>query len=276
MIRHFSVADSPGLVARAAEWAATPGEAPTPRDASTVMCLRETADGPEVFMLHRVATMAFAPSMHVFPGGGVDERDGSTDLPWAGPSPAEWATRMSTDEVAARRFIAAAVREVFEETGVLLAGSADGSTTLADVSDPAWVTARRDLEERHTSLAEVLVGQGLSLRSDLLSYRAHWTTPEFEKRRYDTRFFACLLPEGQAADDLSSEAQAADWVRPADLLDDAAAGRALMLPPTIVCLEQLAAAPTAAAFLAEQPPVHEVVPVLRETPDGLTLQADLP
>lgn len=276
MIRHFPVADSPGLVARATEWAATSGEPPVPRDAATVMCLREGSEGPEVFMLHRVATMAFAPSMHVFPGGGVDPRDDAVDLPWSGPSAAQWATRMGTDEAAARRFIAAAVREVFEETGVLLAGSADGTTALADVSDPGWAGARQELVDRHTSLTEVLVRQGLSLRSDLLSYRAHWTTPEFERRRYDTRFFACLLPEGQAADDLSSEAQAADWVRPADLLADVAAGRALMLPPTVVCLEQLAAAPTAAAFLAEQPRVHEVMPVLVETADGLTLEADLP
>ncbi len=227
-------------------------------------------------MLHRVATMAFAPSMHVFPGGGVDPGDDAPDLPWAGPTPVEWAARMATDEASARRFIVAAVREVFEETGVLLAGGRDGSTALADVSDPGWVTVRRDLVDRHTSLAEVLVRQGLWLRSDLLSYRAHWTTPAFERRRYDTRFFACLIPEGQAADDLSSEAQAADWMRPGDLLAEVAAGRALMLPPTVVCLEQLAAAPSAAAFLAEQPRVHEVVPVLMETADGLTLQADLP
>lgn len=276
MIRHFPVADSPSLVARATQWAAGPRQAPVARHAATVMCLRESAAGPEVFMMHRVATMAFAPSMHVFPGGGVDPRDDAPDLPWAGPPPAAWASRMSTDEASARRLIAAAVREVFEETGILLAGSADGPTALADVSDPWWSTARQDLVDRHASLAEVLVRQRLSLRSDLLSYRAHWTTPEFEPRRYDTRFFACLLPEGQAADDLSSEAQAADWVRPADLLAEAAAGRALMLPPTIVCLEQLAAAASAAAFLAVQPPVHEVLPVLLQTPDGPTLQADLP
>ncbi|MEO7069443.1 MAG: NUDIX hydrolase [Nostocoides sp.] len=276
MIRHFLVADAPGLVARAAEWASTPGPAPTPRHASTVMCLREASGGLEVFMLHRMATMAFAPSMRVFPGGGVDPRDDAPDLPWAGPPPAEWAARMTTDEPSARRFIVAAVREVFEETGVLLAGRAEASTALADASDPAWATARNDLVERHISLAEFLVAQGLSLRSDLMSYRAHWTTPEFEKRRYDTRFFACLLPEGQAADALTSEAQAADWARPADLLDAAATGRALMLPPTIVCLEQLAAAPSAEAFLAELPPVHEVIPVLVDTPEGLTLRADLP
>ncbi len=276
MFRHFPVADSPGLVDRATQWAAGPRQAPVARHAATVMCLRESPTGPEVFMLHRVATMAFAPSMHVFPGGGVDPRDDAPDLPWAGPPPAVWATRMSTDEASARRLIAAAVREVFEETGVLLAGPVDGPTALADVSGRGWSTARQDLVDRHTSLAEFLVRQRLALRSDLLSYRAHWTTPEFEPRRYDTRFFACLLPEGQAADGLSSEAQAADWFRPADLLAEAAEGRALILPPTVVCLEQLAEAASAATFLATQPPVHEVLPVLVQSPDGLTLRADLP
>ena len=72
------------------------------------------------------------------------------------------------------------------------------------------------------------------LRSDLLGYRAHWITPEFEVRRYDTRFFSAAVPHGQRADDDTTEADVADWVRPADLLEAWRDGRALMLPPTVV------------------------------------------
>ena len=87
----------------------------------------------------------------------------------------------------------------------------------------------------------MLIRRGLVLRSDLLSARAHWVTPEFEPRRYDTRFFAALMPAGQVADDLTTEADHADWADPAALLQDLAAGRAMLLPPTVVCVEEVAA-----------------------------------
>ena len=268
MIRRFPLLEASPLGNRATAWLADPVAGPEPRLAATVVCVRDGADGVEVFMLHRASTMAFAPSMHVFPGGGVDPQDGRVDLPWAGPSVASWASRLGTDETRARMLVAAAVREVFEETGVLLGGPAS--------LGPRFAAARAALVAHETSLAEVLVEAGLELRSDLLGYRAHWTTPQFEARRYDTRFFAALVPEGQVADDRSSEAQSASWVRPADLLSAYAAGSARLLPPTVVNLEQVAAASSAAAFVAEQPPVHEVMPEIEETADGLALVMDLP
>ena len=96
---------------------------------------------------------------------------------------------------------------------------------VADVRGAAWQDERAALLSRQTSLAQMLIRRGLVLRSDLLSARAHWVTPEFEHRRYDTRFFAALMPEGQVADDLTSEADHADWTDPAQLLRDEAAGR---------------------------------------------------
>ena len=145
------------------------------------------------------------------------------------------------------------MREVFEECGVLLAGpSAD--TVLDDVDTDHWREQRRRLLEREASLSEVLREHDLVLRSDLLGYRAHWVTPEFEARRYDARFFAAAVPAGQRADDRTTEADLAAWVRPAELLDAWRDGAALMLPPTVVCVEQVAAAPSAAAFLAERSP----------------------
>jgi hypothetical protein len=147
---------------------------------------------------------------------------------------------------------------------------------IADVSGPAWHEQRRLLLDRSRSLSEVLIEHGLVLRSDLLGYRSHWVTPEFEPRRYDTRFFTAQVPTGQRADDLSSEADAAGWMPAADVLAAAERGEALMLPPTLVSVEEVAAAPSAAAFTAEQVPVARVMPVLTETRDGLVLRTELP
>src|SRR5699024_2635716 len=123
------------------------------------------------------------------------------------------------------------------------------------VSSPHWQEQRRRLLEREASLSEVLREHDLLLRSDLLGYRAHWVTPAFEARRYDTRFFAALLPTGQRTDDRTTEADLADWVRPAELLDAWRAGDALMLPPTIVSVEEVAAATSAAGVVTETPAV---------------------
>jgi 8-oxo-dGTP pyrophosphatase MutT (NUDIX family) len=275
--REFPIADSPSLRARADSWLSAPdpaGPVP-PKRAATVMFVRDGDAGVEVFMLRRVATMEFAPRMMVFPGGGVDPRDAEVSLPWAGPSPAEWASLLQVDEPTARVLVAAAVREVFEESGVLLAGpSAD--EVISDVSGEHWHQQRRRLLDREASLSEVLQEHGLVLRSDLLGYRAHWITPEFEVRRYDTRFFSAAVPHGQRADDDTTEADVADWVRPADLQEAWPDRRALMLPPTVVAVEEVAAATSAAAFIAETPVIAPVQPELVDTGDGLVLRADLP
>lgn len=275
MIRDFPLGDIPTLVRRATTWLEEPGRAPEPRMAATVMFVRDGDSGPEVFMLRRVVTMAFAPSTWVFPGGGVDPRDAAHDLPWAGPPASEWAAELQTSESAARELVAAAVREVFEECGVLLAGPSPDSV-IGDVSGRDWHDRRRALLERDLSLAEVLIEQGLAIRSDLLSYRAHWITPEFESRRYDTRFFAAAVPTGQRADDQTTEADTSAWVRPAELIDQFRSSEALVLPPTLVCLEQLAGAASAADFLTERPAIAPVLPVLRLADDGAVLRAELP
>lgn len=275
MIREFPVA--PVLREHAEAWqtGALGDEPARPRPAATVMFVRDGVAGLEVFMLRRAATMAFAPRTMVFPGGGVDPRDADPRLPWAGPAPSDWAERLQTDEATARELVAAAVREVFEECGVLLAGPSPDSV-LDDVGDPHWHAQRQGLLDRSHSLAEVLIAHDLVLRSDLLAYRAHWITPVFEPRRYDTRFFAAAVPAGQNADDLTTEADVAEWVTAADVLEAAERGEALMLPPTVVCVEEIAAAASAAAFIAEQPPVVAVIPELAQTTDGPVMRAELP
>src|SRR3954453_1397455 len=108
-----------------------------PRAAPPVAPPRDGARGPEAFLLRRTASMAFAARMHVFPGGGLDPRDGEADVPWAGPGLDSWAQAMVVGADEAAGLVCAAVRELFEESGVLLAGP-DASTVVSDVTDPSW------------------------------------------------------------------------------------------------------------------------------------------
>ena len=225
-------------------------------------------------MLRRVSSMEFAPRMLVFPGGGVDPRDADPSIPWVGPSAAEWGRLLGADEAAARGLVVAAVREVFEECGVLLAGP-DDDCVVGDVSGRTWQAERAGLLSREASLAQMLTSRGLVLRSDLLRAQAHWITPEFEPKRYDTRIFAALLPDGQVADDQTSEADHADWADPARLLQDYAGGSALMLPPTVVCVEQAAAASSVADFLAAQTSMAPITPVLTRINDEVVIRCVL-
>jgi 8-oxo-dGTP pyrophosphatase MutT (NUDIX family) len=222
----------PELAEQARQFAAAGGVPVEPRLASTVMLLRAPF---EVYLLRRVPTMAFAASMYVFPGGGVDPRDAAVQPDWAGPSPAQWASRLRLEESVARSVVCAAVREVFEESGVLLAG-ADVDTVVGDVSGPDWEKARLALVKRELGFAEFLSDNDLVLRSDLLAAWSRWITPEFEPRRFDTYFFLAALPEGQVTRDVGGEADDTVWCTPAEAAD----GRFTMLPPTLHTLTELA------------------------------------
>src|SRR5690242_783656 len=134
----------PELAQQARRFAERGGVPVEPRLASTVVLLREPF---EAYLIRRVATMAFAASMYVFPGGGVDPRDATVHPGWAGPAPRDWAARLRLEESVARSVVCAAVREVFEESGVLLAGP-DPDTVVCDVSGPDWEEARLALIAR--------------------------------------------------------------------------------------------------------------------------------
>jgi 8-oxo-dGTP pyrophosphatase MutT (NUDIX family) len=244
------------LVAQArayADGSATPAE---PRDAATVVLLRPGASsgpsGSEVYLLRRQTSMAFAGGMCVFPGGGVDRRDFDHAVAWAGPSPAEWAERLGCDEPMARALVCAAVRETFEESGVLLAGPADdGDSVVADTTGDDWEADRVALESRELSLTDFLDRRGLVLRTDLLGAWAGWLTPVFEPRRYRTWFFVARLPEGQVTRDISSESASVAWLPVGDAVARAEAGDLMMMPPTwLTCLD-VAQYADPAAVLAE-------------------------
>ena len=241
----------------------------TPRDAATVMLLRPAGAGAgvEVLMLRRVAAMKFAPGAYVFPGGSVDPDDYGAAVGWHGPDPAEIGARLGASAEMARALVCAAVRETFEESGVLLAGAPDGGP-LADPSGPSWEADRAALVAGAVTLAELLARRGLVLRADLLVPWARWITPEGEPRRFDARFFAAALPAGQVATGHAAESDRIAWLRPATALAAARAGEMSMLPPTATTLNDFALAGAAAAgdavdaILARRPAIEPVMPRL--------------
>ncbi|MFD9333667.1 NUDIX hydrolase [Streptomyces sp. NPDC060028] len=233
-----------------------------PRRAATVMLLRDTPAGPAVHMLRRRASMAFAGGAYAYPGGGVDPRDEDHRIGWAGPSLDVWAARLGTDAASAQAIVCGAVRETFEESGVLLAGET-ADTVVGDTTAEDWEADRRSLVARELSFAEFLDRRGLLLRSDLLGAWARWITPEFEPRRYDTWFFVAALPEGQRTRNASTEADRTVWIRPADAAAGYDKGELLMMPPTISTLRSLepyAGASDALAAAAGQ----DLAPVLAQ------------
>jgi 8-oxo-dGTP pyrophosphatase MutT (NUDIX family) len=226
------------------------------RDAATVVLLRP---GPEVYLLRRKATMAFAAGAYVFPGGSVDVRDTDHDVAWAGPSPAEWAAVLHADEAVARGLVCAAVRETFEESGVLLAGPGPHDV-VADTTGDDWEADRLALIDHALGFAEFLARRGLVLRTDLLKAWAHWITPEVETRRFDTRFFVAVLPEGQRTRDVGGEADQVVWQQPADALDLAHRGEIFLMPPTYRTLSELAGCADVAEVLATPRDIVTVMP----------------
>lgn len=242
-----------------------------PRDAATVVLVRDGDRGIEAFLLRRVAGMAFAGGMTVFPGGGVDPRDADTSVAWSGPAPGWWASKFACSPELAAALVCAAVRETFEESGVLLAGPS-AATVVADTTP--YAAARAALVARELSFARFLADEGLVLRADLLRPWANWVTPPEEPRRYDTRFFVALLPEGQKADGATTEASDAVWQRPADALADWKAGRRALMPPTWVTLTEVDELGSVSAVLDESREVSKIIPKIVR--DGDVLRVVLP
>lgn len=234
---------------------------PTPRDAATIVLIRDTENGIETFVQRRASTMAFAAGMTVFPGGGLNDGDTNPDLPWAGPEPRWWAEQFSVDEDIARGLVSAAVRETFEECGVLLAGTPDA--IVADAT--AFASERDQLAAGQLSMTDFLQANDLVLRTDLLRPLSNWITPEGEKRRYDTKFFLAELPVSQRADGNTSEAAETGWFTPAALLESWRAGDTILMPPTWAQLRVIENIESVADALEV---VHEIRPIMPSWVDG--------
>ena len=222
------------------------------RNAATVIVVRDDpAGGPfQILMLRRHARSGFAADAWVFPGGVVDP--GDADLPesrWTGLDAQAEAERfgLSAGEVLA--FHVAAVRETFEEAGLLLARHSDGQP--ADLADPALLALRRAMADRASDVNfnTWLEQQDLVLDLGALTYLSHWVTPTIEPRRYDARFFLARLPAEQIAAHDRLEITDQRWIAPADALEAHHAGQLPMIFPTIKTLEDLATAPSAAALI---------------------------
>jgi 8-oxo-dGTP pyrophosphatase MutT (NUDIX family) len=275
-----------GMADRARELATTTGLRPAvPRDAATVILIRPEAGaaapgidsaGVEVYLLRRTKALEFAPGACVFPGGSVDVRDadpGIAETGWAGPAPADFGQLLGVPADRARALVCAAVRETFEESGVLLAGPSPAEL-VPDGADLAQ--DRRALLDGSLSLSELLARRGLLLRADLLTPWARWITPEVSPRRFDTWFFAAALPAGQlaglapagqlaglaaaAGEGGGGESDSGTWWRPSAALEAARAGQITLLPPTAVTLAELAAYQDVGAILGEHRMITPLLP----------------
>jgi len=232
-------------------------------DAATVIVLRQRS-GVEAYLMRRVRALDFAPGACVFPGGSVDAADADPDIGWAGPSPADVAGRLGTSPERARALVCAAIRETFEESGVLLAGPYPPAPAGLVDDSAALARYRHALLTGTTSFGELLGHLGLMLRADLLTPWARWVTPEASPRRFDTWFFAAALPPGQTAaleaagarqdhaGPHHGESDQGTWLRSGAALESARAGEITLLPPTAVTLGELARYDSVTAVLAQR------------------------
>jgi len=209
--------------------------APT-RAAATVLLLRDTPEGIEVLMTRRSPTASFAPGAYVFPGGGIDERDAA-----AHPI----ATRRSTQSQTQLTQAIAAIRESFEELGVLLAHRPDGGPVNSD--EVAGMD--RGTASTTVAFAEQCMQRGLRLSTHQVFTFAHWITDRDLPKRFDVPFLVARMPEGQTPAADETEQFEPSWVRPSDALARHAAGNFFMIFPTLRTLERLAAFETVDAVL---------------------------
>ena len=220
------------------------GDVVEPSDSATVIVARDGANGIELFMLERHIRSDFVGGAYVFPGGKVDPSDCDQTLEdfIDGPPAAEAAALVEARPDVALGFHLCAIRETFEEAGVLLARDArSGNVVRLDGDDrERFVDARRALNERTTTLLDVARSLQIRYALDLMYYFSRWITPVGLHRRYDARFFLAALPDGQTPVHDALETTSSLWVRPEDALARARAGELMVIFPTRKTLEEMA------------------------------------
>ena len=239
--------------------------APVP--ASTVILLRDGSTSPEVLMLERHEKSEFLPHMYVFPGGRVEEADHALSDRVQGLTERGAAALLTTvDPDHAMGFVVAAIRETWEESGILLA-SRRGSEALVDGEHAAELSRHRlEIQEGSRSFRDLIESEDLILAADRLAVHGHWITPEAVPRRFDTLFFATLAPPGQLAAHDGVESTNHVWTRPEDALEQGRRGKLRIIFPTACTLETLVGFETAEAALAaaRERPVVPCLPVITE------------
>jgi len=247
------------------------------RDAATVMLVRDGDEGLEVFMLQRNLQSDFVGGAYVFPGGGVDDDDRHADL--------DAVCDGRTDAMASAQlgvpggglaFWVAAIRECFEEAGVLLAVDADDRTVRFDVPEveARFAAHRASVDHGERRLVDICIDECLRLDVERIYEFSHWITPEGAPRRYDTRFFVARAPEAQVP--LHDDREVIDnlWVRPSDALDRHRNGTLAMIFPTMRTLESLERFATAEDLLdaaAAIDHVPAILPKIVEHESGLRI-----
>ena len=251
------------------------------RDAATVMLVRDGADGMEVFMQRRNLNSDFVGGAYVFPGGGVDDHDRHTDLEeiCEGRTDAEASDLLGIHGGGGLAFWVAAVREAFEEAGVLLAYDAAGD--VLDLTDPEvkarFEEHRRAVDTGERRLVDVCAEEGLRLACDAIHMFSHWITPEGPPRRYDTRFFVAKAPPNQAYLHDDRETIASVWIRPGDALEAARRKELEIIFPTVKNLEAIDRFATTDELCAAAARIESVPAILpRIVTDGDGMRILLP
>lgn len=225
-----------GFSGEADEDAADPARGlPHPHPAATLVLVREAPGGRQVLMLRRPANSVFAPDAWVFPGGRVDPSDRHFDHARLshGPSPDAWAAELSLDDAAeAAAYAVAAIREAWEETGILL--------TVTSAPPRGCDVGRREVLAGNRLLADFLREAEVRIATGRVRYFARWITPPGLPRRFDTRFFVAAVAAEQRCELLGSELAEFRWLRPRDALEAEKRGEFYLLPPTIDTLRRLA------------------------------------
>ncbi len=207
------------------------------RLAATVMLVRDTPGGMEVYMVQRPGKGDF-PDLHVFPGGKVDEADFAPQL-CLGLDDSEASAHLGIERGGLRYWTAVA-RECFEECGVLLVHQHGSALDFsAPGTSDKFSRYREDLLADKITFADICMAENLHVACDLLAYFSHWLTPEMAPRRFDTRFFLAAMPSHQ--DTLAHTDETADdqWEKPAEALAKFNAGEWQMIDPTLRSLETL-------------------------------------
>jgi 8-oxo-dGTP pyrophosphatase MutT (NUDIX family) len=241
-----------------------------------VLLARDSDDGPELLLLRRSKRSGFAADAWVFPGGVVDDedRDPAVMERLDGPTPMQWAERLGlTDPAEALAYVVAAVREAFEETGILLARVSDDATNPGGALSNIDV-ARRALLSSVVGLRQIFITRNLRMAGDELLYLAHWITPEPEPRRYDTRFFLARVDAEAVCTPHEEELTESVWLTARGAVHYFELGSLKMLPPTVHTLRRLAGYGTVGEIFAAlaDAPVPAILPVMRRVADGVAIE----
>jgi 8-oxo-dGTP pyrophosphatase MutT (NUDIX family) len=247
----------------------SPAKAPVnPVLAATIMLLRDDRGALEVFMVQRHHQIDFATGALVFPGGKTDPADREPALRPHCPG-----CEGLDDEALALRV--SAVRETFEECGVLVARARGEQTLLPESRVRPLETAHRaDLLAGRYTMRDLVEQHGLELATDVLVPFAHWITPDFMPKRFDTWFYLVPAPEDQVAAHDGEESVDSVWVKPADAIAEAKAGRRTIIFPTLNNLMKLARSSSVAEAIerARTEPLVTVLPTVHKTDSGKVLR----